>query len=73
MPKKPVSSFLLYAKTLDRGEASVIDFIKGASQKWKVLPVQEKEVPITIVIIKYKFKIFIYLLRNMKQKLKRQI
>ena len=47
MPKKPVSSFLLYVKTLDRGEASVIDFIKGASQKWKILPVQEKEVPIT--------------------------
>jgi len=44
MPKRPQSSFFLYTKTLDRGEASVVEFVKGASQKWKALPIQEKEV-----------------------------
>lgn len=42
-PKKPQSAFFLYTQTLDRGEAPVTQFVKGASQKWKALPTQDKE------------------------------
>lgn len=42
-PKHAPSAFILYTKTLDRGEAGIQDFIKGASMKWKALAVQDKQ------------------------------
>ena len=49
-PKRPFSSFGLYMKTLDRGEAPVTQFTKGASMKWKALPAQDKEVHRVILV-----------------------
>lgn len=42
-PKKPTNSFGLYLQSLDRGDASLIDFSKGASHKWKALAAEDKE------------------------------
>lgn len=43
-PVRPSNSFGLYLKSLDRGDASVIEFMKGAALKWNALAQQDKEV-----------------------------
>lgn len=43
-PTKPPGPFFLYCKTLDRGEADIKEFIKGASMKWKALAQEDKQV-----------------------------
>jgi len=43
MPVKPCGPFFLYMKTLDRGEANVYDFARGAAIKWKMLPEEDKQ------------------------------
>jgi len=42
-PLKPRNSYQLYVETLKRGDAGLTDFIKGAAEKWKSLPEQDKE------------------------------
>lgn len=42
-PKKPATSFVLFTKTLPRGDAPITEFIKGAGHKWKALPEQDKD------------------------------
>jgi len=45
--KRPVKSagpFGFYLRSLDRGDASIADFAKGASLKWHALAAQDKEV-----------------------------
>lgn len=42
-PKKPASAFILWTKTLDRGDASLADFVKGASRKWNALAKEDKQ------------------------------
>lgn len=42
-PKPPPGAFFLYSKTLDRGEADIKEFVKGASMKWKALAQQDKQ------------------------------
>jgi hypothetical protein len=43
-PKLPTTAFSLYLQRLDRGDAGVVDFMRGAALKWNALAVQDKEV-----------------------------
>lgn len=43
-PQNPIRNYWLeYLDSLDRGDASYKDFLRGASAKWKQLPVQEQD------------------------------
>lgn len=42
-PKRPPSGFILYAQSLDRGEANMTEFTKGAAFKWKSLAQEDKD------------------------------
>jgi len=42
-PRKPPGPYCLYAASLDRGDAPVTEFTKGASRKWHALPEQDKD------------------------------
>lgn len=42
-PKRPVNAFSLYLETLDRGEASATEFIKGAASKWRQIAEDDKK------------------------------
>lgn len=43
-PQNPIRTYWLeYLDSLDRGDASYKDFLRGASAKWKQLPVQEQD------------------------------
>lgn len=41
--KRPRSAFARFLGTLERGEANIQDFMKGASKRWALLPVEEKQ------------------------------
>lgn len=43
-PKRPMTSFARFQKTLDRGKMGIIDFVKHAATKWKALAPAEKQV-----------------------------
>ncbi|CAF3393854.1 unnamed protein product [Rotaria sp. Silwood1] len=41
--KKPRTAFVHFMLSLDRGNADLRDFMKGASQRWSQMPVQDKQ------------------------------
>lgn len=41
-PKKPASAFLIFKSSLDAGEGPVTEVSKGAAQRWRAMPEQEK-------------------------------
>ncbi|CAF0811465.1 unnamed protein product [Brachionus calyciflorus] len=43
-PKRPKGAFFLYCDTLDKGDAPIQQFTRGASEKWKLLAQQDKDV-----------------------------
>lgn len=42
-PARAPGAFFLYSETLDKGEAKITEFQRGAAIKWKMLPEDEKE------------------------------
>lgn len=42
-PKRPLTGFMRFLNTLERGEATLQEFAKGGGERWKMMPEQEKE------------------------------
>ncbi|RNA38568.1 transcription factor mitochondrial [Brachionus plicatilis] len=42
-PKRPKGAFILYCDSLDRGDAHVKDFLRGAAAKWKQMAEQDRQ------------------------------